>query len=296
MYKDLFKDQPPKKDDKMGKYKDLFGESTEPEKSKETKSYNDLFANTPKKEEQPKKPIKQTTPVFARDPRHDVISGLNDKVPSNTVILWLDNFDNELKNVSATNQALAEEQMLLSQDFVKSSEVINASFTTIKNALASITNSQPTGLIGKLFNSNKPKVIDSNAVGYIIGIIKSTIAGTKCSKNIFINQQMNNIQEKINKIKLHTSCGVVACDFMLSTAPDDDRYLRAKDRLLKISKLNEMSELSLNKTHKKLAEDVDKFENLKDVTIPLLYIKLQGIINQSLDSESMNLINQINLL
>lgn len=294
MYKDLFKDQEPKKDGNMGKYKDLFGSNSEPEKS-ENKSYNDLFANTPKKEVPPQKQIKQT-PVFARDARHDVINSLNDKVPSNTVILWLDNFDTELKNVSATNQALADEQMMLSQDFVKSSEVINASFKSIQDTIQQAINPPQKGLLGKLFNSGKSKVLDSTDVTYIINTIKSTISGTKCSKNIFINQQLNNIQEKINKIKLHTSCGVVACDFMLSTNPDDDRYLRAKDRLLKISKLNEMSELSLNQTHKKLAEDVDKFENLKDVTIPLLYIKLQGIINKSLDEESVNLINQINQL
>lgn len=314
-YSNLFSDSNTKdelQDSKMA-YKTLFG-STEPEKkednvSTDKKKYGNMFGSS--KPSKPVFPPVQSAPVPAPvkksyvperkvDPRFAEIAVIDDTVPGNTVIMWLDNFEHLLSELGTNNQKLADEELTLTQEFIEERSGIQDAFSGIKELLSTLkAPEKKKGILSKFFGSDEPEfVITRTMIDEVITgireLIKTQNNKQKYGGKIFLKSKLDQMATRIADMKLNAQCAYVACKYLA-----DRGDYKAEVRLERIAKINQIitiSELSLLDSYKKLSLDLEKYEDLKQTTVPVLYIKLQNLMNNTLDPDAMNLINKIDEL
>lgn len=287
-------------------YKNLFGTeqkevpqsttSAEPQKK-----YSDMFGSRPTTAPVfPEAPKKSFIPERKVDPRIDDITAIDGEVPVNTVLLWLDNFEIYLSELGTNNQKLADEEVQLTQEFIDERSNIQDAFTGIKEILARLkAPEKKKGILNKFFGSDEPEFkITRDMVDTVIDDIRELI-NTHANKQkyggtIFLKSKLDQIDKRIYDIKLNAQCAYVACKY-LADKGDYKAEVRL-DRIAKINQIIQISELDLQNSYKRLSLDLEKYEDLKQTTVPLLYIKLRNLLNDTLDPEAMNLINKIDEL
>lgn len=307
-YSNLFSDtkkEQPVQESNMA-YKNLFGTeqkevpqstiNTEPKKK-----YGDMFGSRPNNVPVfPEEPRKSFIPERKVDPRIDDIIAIDAEVPVNTVLLWLDNFEIYLSELGTNNQKLADEEVQLTQEFIDERSNIQDAFTGIKEILARLkAPEKKKGILNKFFGSDEPEFkITRDMVDTVIDDIRELI-NTHANKQkyggtIFLKSKLDHIDKRIYDIKLNAQCAYVACKY-LADKGDYKAEVRL-DRIAKINQIIQISELDLQNSYKRLSLDLEKYEDLKQTTVPLLYIKLRNLLNNTLDPEAMNLINKIDEL
>ena len=316
-YSNLFSDtkkEQPVRESNMA-YKNLFGtEQKEVPQSTSTepkKKYGDMFGKT--KPSAPVFPDVQTVPELYTqapkrttiperkvDPRIAVITAIDGEVPVNTVLLWLDNFEIYLSELGTNNQVLADEEVKLTQEFIDERSNIQDAFTGIKDILSRLkAPEKKKGILNKFFGSDEPEfIVTRDMVDTVIDDIRELI-NTHANKQkyggtIFLKSKLDHIDKRIYDIKLNAQCAYVACKY-LADKGDYKAEVRL-DRIAKINQIIQISELDLQNSYKRLSLDLEKYEDLKQTTVPLLYIKLRNLLNNTLDPEAMNLINKIDEL
>ena len=307
-YSNLFSDtkkEQPVQESNMA-YKNLFGTeqkevpqstiSTEPKKK-----YGDMFGSSPNNVPVfPEEPRKSFIPERKVDPRIDDITAIDGEVPVNTVLLWLDNFEIYLSELGTNNQKLADEEVQLTQEFIDERSNIQDAFTGIKEILARLkAPEKKKGILNKFFGSDEPEFkITRDMVDTVIDDIRELI-NTHTNKQkyggiIFLKSKLDHIDKRIYDIKLNAKCAYVACKYL--TDKGDYKAQARLDRITKINQIIVISELDLQNSYDRLSLDLEKYEDLKQTTVPLLYIKLRNLLNNTLDPEAMNLINKIDEL
>lgn len=307
-YSNLFSDQQSNKlqDSKMA-YKNLFG-STEPQQKEvsteqSTKSkYGNMFQNTKVKTSSipvfPSEPKKSYVPERKVDPRFAEIAAIDPNVPGNTVIRWLDNFDTLLAELGTKNQQLADEEVELTNEFINERFGIQDTFTGIKNILSTVkAPAKKKGFMNFFSGSDKfvvTREMVDKAIKDIRTLVDSHAKKQRYGSKIFLKSKLDQIQTKIMDIKLNAECAYVACNYLISKG--DYKAQARLERIALINQINQISEAALQSSYNYLSADFDKFEKLKEHTVRLLYIKLQNLLNDSLDPEVHNLINQFDEL
>ncbi len=308
-YSNLFSDsekEKPVQESNMA-YKNLFGtESKEqPESTKSTepkKNYGTLFGDTKSTSAPvfPEETKKYNIPERKVDPRVQDIIAIDSQVPVNTVLLWLDNFESYLSELGTNNQTLADEEVQLTQEFIDERSTIQDAFTGIKGILARLkAPEKKKGLLNKFFGSDEPELkITRDIVDKVIDDIRVLI-NTHTNKQryggkIFLKSKLDQIDRRIYDIKLQAQCAYVACKY-LAERGDYKADVRL-ERIAKINQIIQISELDLQESYKRLSLDLEKYEDLKQTTVPLLYIKLRNLLNNTLDPEATDLINRIDEL
>lgn len=293
-------------------YKNLFGtdqkeetQSTVQSSTEPKKKYGNMFGSQKTKvpvfpESPTDAPKKAIIPERKVDPRVQDIMAIDSQVPVNTVIMWLDNFESYLSELGTNNQTLADEEVQLTQEFIDERSTIQDAFTGIKEILARIkAPEKKQGILSKFFGSNEPEfkvtrdMID-DVINDIRELIKIHTNKQRYGGKIFLKSKLDQIDKRIYEIKLNAKCAYVACKYLA-----DKGDYKAEVRLERIAKINQIiqiSELALQDSYKKLSYDLEKYEDLKQTTVPLLYIKLQNLLNNTLDPDAMNLINKIDEL
>lgn len=292
-------------------YKNLFGTEQKEESQSTTepkKNYGDMFGTKNAKstnvpvfpETTTEVPRRTVIPERKEDPRVQDILAIDSEVPVNTVLLWLDNFESYLSELGTKNQVLADEEVQLTQEFIDERSSIQDAFTGIKQILARLkAPEKKKGILNKFFGSDEPEFkITRTLVDEVINDIRELI-NTHTNKQryggkIFLKSKLDHIDKRIYEIKLNAKCAYVACKYLA-----DRGDYKAEIRLERIAKINhiiEISELDLQQSYKRLSTDLESYEDLKQTTVPTLYIKLRNLLNNTLDPEAMDLINKIDEL
>ncbi len=261
-------------------------------------SYKNLFNNL-----QPEPAPKKSIPVFPEqvlDARIKDIQAIDSKISTHSVISWIDDFDNNLKSLSVSNQALSERQLNLAMDFNSGRLTVEDLFSKIKSALKQL---QPTQkkvtLLSKLLGeTHEDFKLTPEIISTVVTDIRKSLDdfGKKAKYNstMFLKAEMRKISSDVSEIRSDLSCALVAATYLNNT--DDYKGPIYLEKVKQLNTLLDVSELQLNNTYKFLEKDMEAYESLKDSTIPFLYVKIQTLMNSTLDSEALNLINDINKL
>lgn len=297
-YKNLFKD---KKD-----YSNLFSK-TQPTKQEERMAYKNLFENTP-----PKAPVTSVAPVFPKkgeakiiiprgpvDERVKAIQAIDPKVSTHAVLSWVDDFEANFKKVSATNQELSQRELDLAVDFTNGRLSVQDLFNEIKASVARLKGPEKkTNLLSRLLGSQEEFKLSQAVITEVIQSIRSCLDSfkkkAKYNTTMFVRSEMRKIEVDIAEIKSDLSIANIACQYLATT---DD--FKTESRLQKVQQLTglvKLSVLQLNKSYELLEKDIERYENLKDVTVPFLYVKIQTLMDSALDAEALNVINDIDKL
>lgn len=295
-YKNLF--------DKKKDYSNLFSKSTSENittkisNEQGTKmSYKNLFDNA-----EPKNEVKRTPSIFPErqiDPRVKGIQEIDPKISTHSVINWIDNFDDNLKKLSTTNQDVSQKELDLAMEFTNGRLCVESLFNEIKFTVEKLKGpKKKTGILSKLLSSNEEFKLTQEIITEVIQEIKKSLedfkAKAKYNSSMFLKSQMRKIESDIFDIKSDLDCAKVAATYLVNQ--DDFKGPARLEKVKQLMNLVNLSELQLKNTYDLLEKDMEAYENLKDSTIPFLYVKIQSLMSSTLDSEALNVINDINKL
>lgn len=236
-------------------------------------------------------------PAKKVDPRHQEIQAIDPTISTNSVIHWIETFEDSLKRLSTDNQKLSEEELELAQEFTVDRNSIRQLFVQIQSIISVLkAPEKKKGFLNKLLRSDEDFELSSDIINDVISQMKSTLLEfknkQKYSSNMFIKADIDNIQRQIMSLKVDSECALVACKYLITKG--DYKAEARLDRIMKINQLIQISEATLMNSYNMFQRDFDDYEDMKNVTVPLLYIKLQNLMSSTLDPEALNLINKIN--
>lgn len=291
-YKNLFNT---KKD-----YSNLFSnkESTQSQpKQERNMAYKNLFDNVVN-ETKPAR-VQTTLPQKVVDPRVADIQEIDPKISTHAVIEWLEAFDDNMKKLTQTNHGLSQRELDLAMEFTDGRLCVQELFNQIKSTVAALKGPEKkTGFLSKLFNSDQEFKLTQDLITQVIQTIRKLLEDfknkSKYNNSMFIKSEMRRIESNIFDLKSELECAKVAATYLVNQ--DDFKGAARLEKVKQLSGLVNVSELQLKNTYNLLEKDMEAYENLKDVTVPFLYAKIQGLMSSTLDSEALNVINDINKL
>ncbi|WNA16076.1 hypothetical protein XaC1_433 [Xanthomonas phage XaC1] len=293
-------------------YKNLFNDADkkeEPSTPEPKKAYNNLFGSSTNT---PSEPAKSKIPVFPQeapkrtsipqrivDPRVPVIQQIDAKISTHAVIEWIDNFDLKFKELSKVNQDLSQRELDLAMDFTGGRTSVQKLFTDIKITVGKLKGPEKKqGFISRLLSTPEEFKLTQDVITDVIQSIRVLLEvfarKSKYNTSMFVRSEMRKIETDISELKSELQCALVASQYLKST--DDFKAPALLEKVQKLSTLVDLSEIQLKNSYQLLEKDIDSYENLKNTTVPFLYIKIQSLMNSTLDTEVLNVINDIDKL
>lgn len=288
-YKNLF--------NKQKDYSNLFSDSQKQTKQESNMSYKNIFGNSVSVPEVTK--IKSLFPEKQIDARVKDIQTIDAKISTHAVISWIDNFDNNFKKLTTINQEVSQCELDLAMEFTSGRLQVQTLFNDIKQAVSKLKGPQKKpGLLSRILGSNEEFKLTQEIITEVIQEIKLNLEQfknkAKYNTSMFLKSEMRSIEAKILDLKSDLECAIVAATYMINS--DDFKGTVRLEKLKQVSGLINISELQLKNTYQLLEKDLEAYENLKNMTIPFLYAKIQTLMSSTLDSEALNVINDIDKL
>lgn len=284
-------------------YKNLFNKKKDcsnlfPEKESKM-SYKNLFTSNTTHTPGTKTKTKGLFPQKEVDPRVKDIQAIDSKISTYAVITWIEDFDNNLKNLATVNQKISQNELDLAMEFTNGRLQVQNLFNEIKSIVGKLKGPQKKmGLISRLLGNDEEFKLTQDVINEVIQGIKSSLdqfkSKAKYNTSMFLKSQMRIIEGEINELKSDLDCARVAATYMVNM--DDFKGATRMEKVKQLSGLINISELQLKNTYQLLEKDIEAYENLKNMTIPFLYAKIQTLMSSTLDSEALNVINDIDKL
>ena len=288
-YKNLF--------NKKKDYSNLFSDKQKQTRQESNMSYKNIFGNSVSVPEVTK--IKSVFPEKQIDPRVKDIQAINAKISTQAVISWLDNFDSNFKKFTTINQEVSQRELDLAMGFTNGRLQVQTLFNDIKQTVSKLKGPQKKpGLLSRILGSNGEFKLTQEIITEVIQEIKLKMDQfknkAKYNTSMFLKSEMRSIEVKILDLKSDLECAIVATTYMINN--DDFKGTIRLEKLKQVSGLINISELQLKNTYQLLEKDLEAYENLKNMTIPFLYAKIQTLMSSTLDSEVLNVIDDIDKL
>lgn len=304
-YKNLFKT---KRD-----YSTLFSDTSITDSQKPTvqveqdakMAYKNLFdkAQPEVKSITPTFPVKEERKTFIPakqvDPRVEAIQKIDPKISTYAVGTWIDDFDNKFKELNSVNKDLSQREMDLAMEFSAGRLSVQGLFNDLKSILSQLkAPEKKKGLLSLILGQQDEFKLTQEIIADVISNIKILLTEfkkkSKYNNSMFLRSEMRKIEVDITELKSDLDCALVACQYMLTI--DDFKAASRIERIKQVTGLVDLSALQLKATYNLLEKDIESYENLEEVTIPYLYIKIQTLMNSTLDPEALKVINDIDKL
>lgn len=258
---------------KMSDYKNIFNKLP-------SKKYKNLFDNDEENNVEKKENILGNN-IMNQDSRHNEILAINDKIPSNTVILWIDNFSENLQKIGEYSVSIADDSMNLIEKLQSETNRFYDFFDEVKSTIKWIFIPKEKQRFS--FFSRKKDNFEIQFTPQLIDDIKNTIRNLvkeyddhlKYGEAMFLKKEVDNkIKEVYDTIKM-MECGKVALTYLYQKGLDIDEY---NERLVYFMHLFSMQLASHQSSLNTFMSTKSKYEHVKTIVIPLLLMQISQIV------------------
>ena len=258
----------------MSDYKDIFSKLP-------SKNYKNLFDDIDKKDIDKNKLDNSGNKIMNQDSRHNEILAINDKIPSNTVILWIDNFPENLRKIGEHSVSIADDSMRLIEKLQVETDKFYDFFNDVKSTFKWIF--IPKAKSKFSFFSRSKEEFEIQFTPQLIEDIKVTIKRLieeydnhlKYGEAMFLKKEVDNkIKDMYNTIEM-INCGEVATTYLHQKGHDIDNY---KKKLIYLMHVFTMQLASYKSSLNEFVSNKEKYEQIKTVVIPVLFMQLNQIV------------------
>lgn len=232
------------------------------------------------------------------DHRLPTISKMFPEQDAMKVLDWVVNYETAMHEVSNETSALATEQLRINSTLQQCSDFVNNEVTVKISNLMREMFPDERGFFGKLFGSDmKYSLPDAFTVQAIDEKLKKILT---VDTNKFRGAEVwfDNLIERYEKHLAVLEASVNAGEYQLAVSPNDELQQYRYDRVGKMKITTNISLMTVQTAKTRFHTEMEKFQEIKDVLVPILINKLQVTVSGEhvVDEETTNLITDLRTL
>lgn len=242
--------------------------------------------------EVPPPPARKRIDIAIDDPRLREIEEMetDKKIVPMEVLDWVVNMPIRAHEAGVNIQAMSEKQLNLSSALLQHSEYMNSLYSKLTNVLEQLFPLKPT-FTQKLFGKTDVKVstLDLN---HIMQQLNAAVM-YDTTKFEGVQVMFDELTEKVEAIESDLTQGIVGCEFQIARAEDSFEFDLMKERLSKMSIVNDYTAGDLVTMNKLYMIDVNRMRDIQTTTIPLIIMRLRKQVGDVVDSETIDIIRNL---
>ncbi|WP_416470090.1 hypothetical protein [Salmonella enterica] len=244
--------------------------------------------------EVPPPPELKRVPVEEDDSRIMAVEAMfsdNDVEVKPLVVLdWVDNFPIANHEVTVKMRNMTEKQIKMASAISAHSEYLHGVMNNIGSVLEEIFPVNP-GFFKKVFGNTDFKIEKKN----VDSVIERLTNAVKIDSRRFAGLQTNfdEIKEMASEIKENLEQGVMGCKFAVASIEDAYEFDIREERLMKMGIVANQTRASMMEAEMKFNMDMERFNEIQTVLLPILVIRIQSSANSKLDDDTVKIIRNI---
>lgn len=242
--------------------------------------------------EVPPPPARKRIDIAIDDPRLREIEEMetDKKIVPMEVLDWVVNMPIRAHEAGVNIQAMSEKQLNLSSALLQHSEYMNSLYSKLTNVLEQLFPLKPT-FTQKLFGKTDVKVstLDLN---HIMQQLNAAVM-YDTTKFEGVQVMFDELTEKVEAIESDLTQGIVGCEFQIARSEDSFEFDLMKERLSKMSIVNDYTAGDLVTMNKLYMIDVNRMRDIQTTTIPLIIMRLRKQVGDVVDSETIDIIRNL---
>jgi|AGFS01.1.fsa_nt_gi hypothetical protein len=214
-----------------------------------------------------------------------------DEVAKPMVVLdWVDNFQIANHEVTVKMRGMTERQIKMASAISSHSEYLHSVMNNIGSVLEDIFPVNP-GFFQKVFGNTDFKVDKANMDSVIARLTEAVRIDSRRFSGLQTN--FDEIQAIAAEIKEDLAQAVLGCKFAVATIEDAYEFDVRQERLMKMSLTANLTSVSMMSAEKKFNMDMERFNEIQNVLLPLLVIRIQDSVNSKLDDDTVTIIRNM---
>ncbi|AZU98307.1 hypothetical protein BZF66_04995 [Salmonella enterica] len=244
--------------------------------------------------EVPPPPELKRVPVAEDDSRIMAVEAMfsdNDVEVKPLVVLdWVDNFPIANHEVTVKMRNMTEKQIKMASSISAHSEYLHGVMNNIGSVLEEIFPVNP-GFFKKVFGNTDFKIEKKN----VDSVIERLTNAVKIDSRRFAGLQTNfdEIKEMASEIKENLEQGVMGCKYAVASIEDAYEFDIREERLMKMGIVANQTRASMMEAEMKFNMDMERFNEIQTVLLPILVIRIQSSANSKLDDDTVKIIRNI---
>lgn len=249
---------------------------------------------TPQLIEIPPAPPLERVPVLEDDIRIKSVELMFDKseVKANPMIVldWVDNFPVINHEVTVKMRTMTEKQIKMASNISTHSQYLHGVMNNISKVLEDIFPINP-GFLKKVFGNTDFKVSHDDMDKTIERLTQAVRIDPRRFSGL--QTSFDEITGMASEIKEVLEQGVLGCKFAVATIEDAFEFDIREERLLKMSIVANQTRISMKNAEMKFNMDMERFNEIQNVLLPILVMRIQESVNSKLDDDTVNIIRKI---
>lgn len=244
--------------------------------------------------EVPPPPELKRVPVAEDDSRIMAVEAMfsdNDVEVKPLVVLdWVDNFPIANHEITVKMRNMTEKQIKMASAISAHSEYLHGVMRNIGSVLEEIFPVNP-GFFKKVFGNTDFKIEKKN----VDSVIERLTQAVKIDSRRFAGLQTNfdEIKEMASEIKENLEQGVMGCKYAVASIEDAYEFDIREERLMKMGIVANQTRASMMEAEMKFNMDMERFNEIQTVLLPILVIRIQSSANSKLDDDTVKIIRNI---
>lgn len=212
------------------------------------------------------------------------------KVHPLTILDWVDNYPVISHETTVKMRTMTEKQIRMASNISTHSEYLHGVMDNIVKVLQDIFPVNPSFM--KRMFGNTDFIIKAENIDATIARLTEVV---RIDSRRFAGLQSNfdEITALATEIEDVLTQGVMGCKFAVATIEDSFEFDIREERLLKMSIVASQTRISMKNAEMKFKMDMEKFEEIQTVLMPILVMRIQNSVNSKLDDDTVDMIRKI---
>ena len=247
---------------------------------------------SPMQVEVPPAPVRTRIEISEDDPRLPEIEEMNTdgKFLPMEVLDWVVNMPIRAHEAGVSIQAMSEKQLNLSSVLLQHSEYMNSLYSKLTNVLEQLFPLKPT-FTQKLFGKTDVKVANLDLNSIMQKLNSAVMYDTTKFEGVQV--LFDELNEKVKAIESNLTQGIGGCEYQIARAEDSFEFDLMKERLSKMSIVNDYTSGDLLTMNKLYMIDVNRMRDIQTTTIPLIIMRLRKQVGDVVDADTIDIIRNL---
>lgn len=221
----------------------------------------------------------------------EMVSGKDKENKSLIVLDWIENFPIVSNEITQLINNVSTSQFSLSTSLNSHSEYLHTIYNNLRDVLDEIFSVNPN-FIKKFFGKTELKVDKNLDLSMVLNKLNQAVSFDS-SRFDGVNEQIKNLNTKLNEIQDNISLGAVACEFQIQKVSEPFEWEIRSERLQKMLIANDLTRGSIMSVHNEFIVNVSKIHEIQTVLIPMIMVRLQECVGKKIDPETEEMIRNL---
>lgn len=212
------------------------------------------------------------------------------KLSPMVVLDWVDNFQIANYEISVKMRGMTELQIKMASNISSHSDYLHGVMSNIGKVLEDIFPVNP-GFFKKVFGNSDFKVEKSNMDATIARLLEAVRIDSRRFSGL--QTSFDEIKAMASTIQENLQQGVLGCKYAVSTIDEPFEFEARQERLQKMALTANLTGVSMLTAEKKFNIDLERFNEIQNVLLPLLVMRIQDSVNSKLDADTVQIIRNI---